>query len=340
MLGSVVVVISGVGARGRRVAGPARSSHAPHFCVLPPFCARARAALRPRSDTDAMSQSVDLRRRAGLRGLVTAVRSRGGVARVSSLQRDGHARHRIRLALEEGHLLRVRRDWVALPGADAELIDAARRGVILSCVTRARRLGLWVLREEGIHVAADPHAKVTRVAGDTVHWSTPIVPRVADALEDGIENSLVLVAACQPFERALAVWESAYRKGMVDPLRLSRLELPPAARALLAEAQPFSDSGLETIFVSRLKRFGVAVRSQMWIAGRYVDHLIGKRLVVQVDGGHHVDAQRMADNEHDAALRLLGYTVIRVGFRQVMDDWPTVQWLIMQALAQGLHRQA
>ncbi|WP_241245869.1 DUF559 domain-containing protein [Microbacterium sp. 4R-513] len=79
------------------------------------------------------------------------------------------------------------------------------------------------------------------------------------------------------------------------------------------------------------------IRAQIWIAGHHVDHLIGDRLVVQIDGGHHVNAQRLSDNEHDAALRLLGYTVIRVGYRQVVDDWPTVQWLIMQALAQDLH---
>ncbi|WP_442575531.1 endonuclease domain-containing protein [Microbacterium sp. F51-2R] len=284
-----------------------------------------------------MALSVERRRCAALQALLQAVRTRAGVARVSTLLREGHARHHLRAAVEAGALVRVRRDWVATPDADAELVGAARCGVVLTCVTRARRLGLWVLGAEGEHVAADPHARVTTALRATVHWAKPVVPRLADALEDDIENVLAIIATCQPHERALAVWESAYRRGLVDPARLARLELPPAARRILAEAEPFADSGLETIFSSRLRRFGVTVRVQIWIAGHHVDHLIGERLVVRVDGGHHVDGQRMSDNEHDIALRLLGYTVIRVGYRQIVDDWPTVQWLVMQAMAQGLH---
>ncbi|WP_158231521.1 hypothetical protein [Microbacterium sediminis] len=40
-----------------------------------------------------------------------------------------------------------------------------------------------------------------------------------------------------------------------------------------------------------------------------------------------------------ARLRLAGYHVIRVGYRQVMDDWATVQELITAAIARGLHRR-
>ncbi|MGC5171183.1 hypothetical protein ACLQ2Q_11080 [Microbacterium sp. DT81.1] len=49
-------------------------------------------------------------------------------------------------------------------------------------------------------------------------------------------------------------------------------------------------------------------------------------------------AQREADIAHDARLMLLGYHVIRVGYTQVIDQWPSVQDLIMRAIAQGLHR--
>jgi very-short-patch-repair endonuclease len=71
-----------------------------------------------------------------------------------------------------------------------------------------------------------------------------------------------------------------------------------------------------------------------------VDFLIGDRLVLQTDGGTHVGAQRAADIRHDAELMLRGYHIIRVGYDQVVYDWPGVQALIMQAVAQGLHRAA
>lgn len=274
-----------------------------------------------------------------LSDLRRAVEACGGVARVSSLQRNGHARHYIRAAIQAGTLEAVRRDWVALPGADPHLRSAALRGVVLSCVTRAARLGIWVRADEGEHVAAAAHSRVRTTPATTVHWATPVVPRDPDAVEDSIENVLALIATCQPHDHALAAWESALNRGIVDFARLERLELSPAARGILREAQPYADSGLETIFSTRLRRLGVQTRSQIWILGHHVDHLIGERLVFQIDGGHHVDRQRRSDNEHDAALRLLGYTVFRVGYHQVIDDWPSVQWLVMQAIAQGLHRR-
>ncbi|WP_243075139.1 endonuclease domain-containing protein [Microbacterium sp. SS28] len=205
-------------------------------------------------------------------------------------------------------------------------------------MSSAQRLGLWVLDSAEEHVAAMPGDRVAVEPRTRVHWAQPVVPRDPDGLVDPIENMLALVASCQPHDAALAIWESALRQGMIDRRHLERLDLRAAAKALLDEAQPFADSGLETIFVSRMKRLRVPVRSQIWIAGHHVDHLIGERLVVQIDGGHHVDAQRTADNRHDAALRLLGFTVFRFGYREVLGDWPSVQWIVMQAIAQGLHR--
>lgn len=76
---------------------------------------------------------------------------------------------------------------------------------------------------------------------------------------------------------------------------------------------------------------------QIWIAGHRVDLLIARRLVLQIDGGHHVGHQRDLDNAHDAELALLGYHVIRVGFDQIVNHWEVVQDLIMRSVAQGLH---
>jgi hypothetical protein len=146
----------------------------------------------------------------------------------------GHSRHSIALALERGMLARVRRDWVALPSADAELMAAARWGVVLTCVTLARRLGLWVLEEDRCHVAAAPHATGRKPRLATVHWSQPVVPRHPDALVDSLENALILIAQCQPRESALATWESALGQGMVSLEELKRLPLTGSGLAVRA----------------------------------------------------------------------------------------------------------
>lgn len=271
---------------------------------------------------------------------VQAVADRNGVARIATLRRTGVSRYRLDEALSAGRLLRVRRDWVAVPTADPHLIAAARGGVVISCVTAARRLGLWVLDDATVHVAAPPHGRGNKPSRALVHWAEPVIPRHPDALVDPVENALALVAVCRPFEEALAVWESALRQKVADALELSRLQLPARAREILAAANPFSDSGLESFVFPRLRWMKLRIVAQAWIAGHRVDFLIGERLVLQIDGRHHVGAQRRSDIEHDAKLMLLGYHVIRVSYEQVIHDWPAVQDVVMRAVAQGLHRAA
>lgn len=148
---------------------------------------------------------------------------------------------------------------------------------------------------------------------------------------------LAYVAACQPWESALAIWESALNKGTVTLQHLRSLPFTGTAKKLLAASTPFSDSGLESIFLTRLDWLKSRIVPQAWVHGHRVDFLIGERLVIQIDGATHAGKQRDSDNRHDAVLDGLGYHVIRVGYWQVVDDWPAVQQLIMTALAQGRH---
>ncbi|MDW4573170.1 DUF559 domain-containing protein [Microbacterium sp. M3] len=260
------------------------------------------------------------------------------MARTATLLDQGWTRHAIAVAVTNGQLVRVKKGWVATPDADPVLVSAARDGVVLTCVTQAHRLGLWVLHEGGPHVAAPHNSGAVRARSAHVHWARPPVPRHPDSLEDPIENVLVIAAGCQPYERALAMWESALNRSLVDRDTLRGLRLGPAARRLIDEAVPWRDSGLESFVPPRLRWMRLPVRSQIWIAGRPVDFLIGERLVLQIDGGTHVGAQREKDIAHDARLMLMGYHVIRVGYSQVVHRWPEVQDLITRAVAQGLHR--
>lgn len=195
------------------------------------------------------------------RSIAASVSFAGGVVRQSVLVRTGWSKADIAAAVARGILTRIRRSWLALPNADPHLAAAARAGVVLTCVTQAQRLGLWVLNEDRPHVAAASHSGSVRVERDdvtdggalraTVHWAKPLVARDPIQLVDPVENVLALVAQCQPFEAALTVWESALRQGVADRSALERLPLPAAARAVLAQASPYSDSGLETLVVPR-----------------------------------------------------------------------------------------
>ncbi|MFC6713489.1 endonuclease domain-containing protein [Branchiibius cervicis] len=249
----------------------------------------------------------------------------------------GVSRHAITAAVGAGELIRVRKGWVALPEADPMMVEAARRSVVLTCVTQARRLELWTRCDQTPHVAAHVGSGSRNAGGAVVHWTAPVVARAPDQLTDSIENVLALIAECQPFEDAVAAWESAVNKGLIARSAMSRLKLRPRARTVLAAMAPFADSGLETIVRLRFHKLRIDVAAQIWIEGHHVDFLIGDRLVLQVDGGHHVGKQRDEDIEHDRALTLLGYHVMRVSYVQVIEEWPAVQAQVMRAMAQGLH---
>lgn len=268
---------------------------------------------------------------------VAFVAAPGGVARVRAVLDAGVSATSLKRAKRDGILIRPRNGWVAVPDAEAALLAAAELGVVITCVTRAQRAGLWTFGDERTHVAADAHHALPRETAALVHWARPLVPRPSDALEDGIENTLVLIAQCRPFEETLVVWESALRLGLITLEVMRGLPLGPRARRILEVARPYADSGVETVVVPRLRWLRLPLRRQVVLAGHRVDLLIGDRLVLQIDGGHHVDAQREADNAHDALLRLMGYHVVRVSYHQVFDAWPAVQELILLAIAQGHH---
>lgn len=271
--------------------------------------------------------------------VVRALQQRGGIARSLELKRAGISESRLAHAVATGEVVRPRRGWLSLAGADPELVFAVRHGVVLSCLTQAKRLGLWTMPFTPRHVAGTTAARVC-AEDSVVHWGKPIMPRLPGTLADSVENVLHFVAACQPFEHALVVWESALNRRLVDLQGLARLPFKGQALQLLDASRPFSDSGLETLAASRLKWLRVRLTPQAHLFGHRVDLLIGDRLVLQIDGATHTGAQRSEDIAFDAFLKVRGYHVIRAGYAQVMYDWHLVQSEIMEAVAQGMHLAA
>ncbi len=271
--------------------------------------------------------------------LDSTLRAAGGIMRTRDLEELGFGRHRLRGLLARGRLIRPQRGWVALPGTDRELLYAAERGVVLSCVTVVRRRKLWSLERQGpLHVAArSPHAHLD-TDGHVVHWGRPVLRREPHLLLDPLENALAYVASCQPREEAQAIWESALNREMVTRESLARLPLGTRARSLLHECTPFADSGLESYVRRRVRSLGLPVVAQTWLFGHRVDFLIDGWLALQIDGATHTGEQRDEDNRHDAVLANNGYGVIRVSYRQVMFEWPWVQAQIMMAISQGRPR--
>ena len=264
----------------------------------------------------------------------------GGIAHAQQAARAGFTRYAIRQGIAGGACSRACRDWLALPTAPPDLRAAAVLGGRVACLSVARRLELWHLSDGMNHVSVPRNATVPASNALRVHWSVGPIPVARFALVEPIENALVHIAECQPFENALVVWDSALNKKLVTEASLARLPLrSAAARAVRAVASGLADSGLETLPVSRLAASGIRVSQQVMLDGHRADGLIGDRLVLQTDGFsfHSTADQRGSDIAHDRRLALLGYTVLRYDYRQILFDWPRVEAEILHAMAQGLH---
>ena len=261
----------------------------------------------------------------------------GGAMRTADLRKHGFSEHAIRRALAKGAISRPRKGIVALPHLDPAPSRAAQLGVSVGCVSAALELGLWALQPQLLHLSAK-HGRHVQAAHTRVHRNAPLVPRRTVQLVDHVENVLDTVSTCLPHDEALAIWDSALQKGLVDLPQLETLPFGPAARSLLTECTPYSDSGLESMFRTRLRWLNAPIRPQAWLFGHRVDFLIGDRLVIQIDGKQHEGAQRTSDRAHDAALMERGYFVLRIGYAQIVHDWPAVEQLIMRLLARGVHR--
>lgn len=198
---------------------------------------------------------------------------------------------------------------------------------------------MWVPEVTEIHIAVASTASRISEDGLRIHWAQGPIPVPSRSAEEPLINVLFHTARCLEPADALAIWESAIRTKRTTTAELARVRWRSSAADRFASmASALSDSGLETRFIWIMRDIGVRVRQQVRIDGRSVDGLIGECLVIQLDGfAHHQAADRRRDIEADARLMLLGYTVLRFDYYQVMFNPGYVQTVIQTAIAQGLH---
>jgi very-short-patch-repair endonuclease len=277
------------------------------------------------------------------RAFLTWLDDQGGVAHSSAAREAGYSGRAVADAVASGHARRVRRSWIAARAAPADLVAAAQAGGRLTCVSAARRLGFWLPPsvDAAVHVALTPTASRVGVRDDLVlHWSRGVLPVRRDAITDHVFNVLLHVSRCLTRRDAFAVWESAVRLKAVSPDMLRRTRWGSTAAGDLAMAVGMlSDSGIESIFVLGMRELRLPVAQQVWIDGHPLDAMIGDNLLVQLDGfSHHSQPlDRRRDLRADARLALLGYTVFRFDWYQVLFAWDEVADTVLTAVAQGLH---
>lgn len=291
-----------------------------------------------------------------MRSLTDTIHGYGGLAATHQLYAAGFNKWMLSLAVNHGTIVRVRQGWYCTPDVDPLLQRAIRVGGRLGCISAAAVHGMWSPPEEHLHVSLhgnscrprSPHNMKRRLGrnaiGVTTHWSTRSLSGTRLVLDP--LACLQEVARCQPIEYAVAIANSALRNSSDgnSPL-ISRAEWDALADTMPTRAQVLHladgvcESGTESVAWVRLTRRKVPHRRQVWIDGKRVDFLVGRRLVIEVDGAaYHIDPVRFElDRTRDAQLCALDYVVLRFSYNQVIYRWSEVERAVLASVARGDH---
>lgn len=282
---------------------------------------------------------------------ITVVHGRGGCASAAELiARCG--RRALRTAVALGDVVRARRGLYIAPGLSDEQVAAAQVRGVVSHESAALLLGLAVA------VPPDrPHVTVPRhrhfVAGRVrVHWAN-LGP---DESVDGVTTAIRTVLDCArtlPFGEALVIADSALTQGKV-----TRIELLSSAAAVLGRghraavrvaeaADRRAESPLESLVRAMTLEAGMHAVPQARITDdaffARVDLAdIENGIVVEADSyRHHATSEgfeRDCQRYDDLVLR--GWLVLRLTWRQVINDPEWVKATLVAAMRLGRARRA
>ncbi|GAA3733004.1 hypothetical protein GCM10022239_06650 [Leifsonia bigeumensis] len=288
--------------------------------------------------------------------LTETIDSHGGLAATYELLAAGFNKRALSAAAHHGIVIRVRQGWYCTPDVHPLLRQGIRVGGRLGCISGAALHGMWRPPDEHLHVSLDHNDCRLRTPDNmrrrlprgslavTTHWNAQ--HRAGSRLLLDPLSCLAEVARCQPIDYAVAIANSALRPSETRSIPLiTRNEwqliadgIPTRAR-LLQLADGICESGTESITWVRLAPHRLPLQRQVWIDGKRVDFLAGRRLVIEVDGvAYHIDPVRFeADRSRDAELCALDYIVLRFSYNQVIYRWPEVERAILTSVARGDH---
>lgn len=253
-----------------------------------------------------------------------------GVARAKYLIGRGATMAEIRTCLRSGALRQLRRGWYATSYAEPTVESAVRSGGVLGCVSALQVHGIWVPPQVRIHVRGRHHP--CRQYG-------PREPEVRSV--DDVSLALRHAIRCLDDEGIVVVCDSLIHLRVMSEADIGRvLTGAPGRVHRLIDRCDRAESGTESMVRLRLRRLGIVVETQVVIPGiGRVDLLVG-RLIIEVDGvRYHVDPERFEnDRRRDRRAVQLGYTVIRLSYRQVLYDWAEVERDILEVVRRRDHR--
>ena len=287
--------------------------------------------------------------------IVRELSREGGVAHAATLRSAGITQKQLERSARLGITERIRAGWYCLADDETDAVKALRVGGRLGCVSLLRAHGVWLMPDVGLHVAVASPRSALRAPDDrrraldgwrghplvVTHWR----PRLLNPHEptDPLDDAAGCAAVCLPRDHAIVAFDSLLNRGLLSADRLSTAlaGLPDSHEWMMDLVDSGCGSGLETLTRLGLRAHNVTVRCQVHIPGiGWLDLLVGDRLVVELDSRRHHDNPQAyeRDRARDLALVELGYIVVRVTHRRVMQDWPSVERALLAIVRRQEHR--
>lgn len=281
--------------------------------------------------------------------LVEWLRSCGGICTVQAA-RELATKDELAQMRADGALWTPLRGWVALAGVRNDITWALHLGGVVSCISAFREHELWLPHgPQHLHVRVNRETHSERVThtstrtGVTMHRLHTAVMQHRPRF--GVDSPLVALAvatSCIREEEVIAAADSALKRGVVQQgeIRAMAERLPRRRRRPLLRVSEASGSGTESVFALMLRRAGVQYRQQAeLISGTFVDFLIGKSLIVEIDSQlwHATPKQQAKDRARDAAFTKLGYRTLRFTYEQVLFEPEYVLEAVLAVVRRRAH---
>lgn len=260
--------------------------------------------------------------------VVRALEAAGGAARRGALLKAGCTDHAVRVAVAQGRVRVVGRGLLAVPGAPADAVLAARLGAQLTCLSALARAELPLpVPPSCAHLAVRDsftrHGKDT--GGARLHYSArPLGQGPTVSIADALDAA----GACLDETWHLVAVDAALNRGLITLGEVLRFRKSSAQRRdfLLNFADARSEAPGETIARLRLVKAGYRVRPQAHVegAGR-VDLEVEGVLIVQVDGyvPHSGKPAFRRDREKSRAVIKAGRPQLSYAASDLLGYWST-----------------
>ncbi len=255
------------------------------------------------------------------------IASCGTVARRKDLLAAEFTAWELKQAELQGRIKTVAPGHFGLPHADPLDVYLAKYQGRRTCLSKAKKLGLWVIKEpERAHVAV---AHGRPVPGCVVH-------RVSGG--QSLMDILRQCVKCGTEVEALAVLESAVVLGKYTIPRLRKAfsgRKDAAARAVIDLIDPQSQSIAETVGRYHMRKAGYNVQGQYFVKGvGHLDLLVEGILGVETDGEtyHNTPDGWEEDLRRDNLLVVRGLWCLRIPAQVVLQRPDIMMLWVRQAL--------